>query len=417
LAVTPTAEPAPTATYPPEPTIGPSTRPQEVARLPLDRPWIHAADSSGCDGILLANDGQGGLLRLGPPVVAVIERGGDPPLIVTCQDWRYATVDARSWATTPLDLEPGRLAVRFVLSPDGAQLAFASVPRVPPSSDRLLARVEIADTSSGQLHTLIDGDQLAANNQLNYAGYELIAPVAWSGSLLYTEVYGSAASTFWRTDVAQQPAQPQPTQVAVESGWWEMPATGDWLVWGRFDGTPQLSNLRTGAVYALDGSQARAAAISPDGTRLAFLRSGSGGSCCELVLYNLTQNPPAPLLAPLLIGEPLVVGSGSAIRWSPDSQRLLAITGSQLQGQGTLFAFGRDGAELGQASIPGWELLLEAPRPVRDNEVALVQRDEPRTVLRGISFGAANASPLPDVTLMDRLPYSMGWILAYVPVA
>ena len=68
-------------------------------------------------------------------------------------------------------------------------------------------------------------------------------------------------------------------------------------------------------------------------------------------------------------------------------------------------------------ALPDWEQLLEAPRPVRDNEVALVRRDDPRTIFASVTFGASNSTPLPDVILLDQPPYSIGWLLAYAPVS
>ncbi|MDW8213997.1 MAG: hypothetical protein RMJ55_10600 [Roseiflexaceae bacterium] len=324
----------------------------------------------------------------------IIASDGSPVIIAHPAPRRYALRNAQTWTDLPLTLPDGLMVQRgALLAPDGGHLAIPAWSQ----TDRFL--VFIVNGATGAVRTRIGG-----------TGDDPLTPLAWRGRQLFIHTQSSATSSFWRTDTAAQMPKPQEFLLVGHTGPWAMAPNGTALVWSYAGKPLYLHDLDTNVDYVLtDTTNASTTPlISPDGATLALLHERGSSGCCELLFFDIKKRPPTPIAQAMRIDSPIVSMHGQVgWAWSPDSERLLIITSSQL----LLLTPG--GAVVGQVPRPS-ALTVESFHLTADDRALLVTRNEPDAALHIIALTGDAAGGVTEV----RLPASEGsYAIVYVPEA
>lgn len=357
--------------------------------LPLDQPWVLIG------GTLVAVRDDGLITHLDVPVSdVVIAPDGSPVIIAHPDPGRYALRNTQTWTDLPLALPDGLMVQRGALpAPDGAHLA------IPAWSETDRYLVLIVDSATGAVRTRISG-----------TGDEPLTPLGWQGRWLFTHTQRSATSSFWRTDVAAQAPQPQEFLLVGHTGPWAIAPNGTALVWSYAGKPLYLRDLDTDVDYVLtDTTNASTKPlISPDGTTLALLHERRSSGCCEALFFDISKRPPAPIGQAIRIGPPVMSRHGRVgWAWSPDSERLLVITPSQLR------LLTPDGTVSAQVHRPSAQA-IESFRLTADDRALLITRNETDATLHIVALTGDAPGSVTDV----RLPASEGsYAIVYAPKA
>lgn len=259
--------------------------------------------------------------------------------------------------------------------------------------------VLIVDSATGAVRTRISG-----------TGDEPLTPLAWRGRQLFTHTQRSATSSFWRTDVAAQAPQPQEFLLVGHTGPWAIAPDGTALVWSYAGNPLYLRDLDTDVDYALTDTinAFTTPLISPDGTTLALQQERGSGGCCELLFFDIEKRPPTPIGQAVRIDPPIMSRHGRVgWAWSPDSERSLVITPSQLR----LLTPG--GAVAGQVVRPSVQA-MESFHLMADNRALLITRNETDAALHIVALTGDAPGSVTDI----RLPASEGsYAIVYAPKA
>lgn len=356
-------------------------------QLPLDQPWVLI------DKTLVAVRDDGMITQLDIPVSDVVTAADGAPLIIAHPDpGRYALRNTQTWTDLPLALPDDLMVQRgALLAPDGAHLAIPAWSE----TDRFL--VFIIDGATGAVRTRISG-----------TGDEPLTPLAWRGRRLFTHTQRSATSSFWRTDVAAQAPQPQEFLLVGHTGPWAMAPNGTALAWSYAGNPLHLRDLETDVDYILtDTTNASTKPlISPDGTTLALLHERGSSGCCELLFFDIEKRPPTPIGQTMRIDPPIMSRHGRiAWAWSPDSERLLVITPSQIR------LLTPDGAVAGQVPRPSAQA-MESFHLTADDRALLITSNETDAILHIVALTGDAPGSVTDV----RLPASEGsYAIVYAP--
>lgn len=356
-------------------------------QLPLDQPWVLIGET------LVAVRDDGMITQLDVPVSDVVTAADGAPLIIAHPDpGRYALRNTQTWTDLPLALPDGLMVQRGALpAPDGAHLAIPAWSE----TDRFL--VFIIDGATGAVRTRISG-----------TGDEPLTPLAWQGRRFFTHTQRSATSSFWRTDTAVESPQPQEVLLVGHTGPWAMAPNGTALAWSYAGNPLHLRDLETDVDYILtDTTNASTKPlISPDGTTLALLHERGSSGCCKLLFFDIEKRPPTPIGQTMRIDPPIMSRHGRiAWAWSPDSERLLVITPSQIR------LLTPDGAVAGQVPRPSAQA-MESFHLTADDRALLITSNETDAILHIVALTGDAPGSVTDV----RLPASEGsYAIVYAP--
>lgn len=365
----PAASP-PVATAPPTLT-SPPTKPVAATpghSLPTTAPWlISGLDSTPC-GIHAATQGvsaiapDGSMTALDMTITAIGWRQGAPPLLATCDPGAPPTIiDPLGWTRTPLNLTPGLIIFALVPAPDGRRaLAVATCPDC--SADEPSPQGHLVDLTSGATSPFPYIQAYEASGP--YSASISQRPIRWGGQGIYVEVGGKG---YRALDLVSPDSPNTSSRKLVEQTVFELSPTADRLAFSKLlpDGSTALvlADLARGTTQAIDQAVTISSpTFTPDGDTLAYFRS-SGPSLedsVQLVRYNLETATQTVL--PFQAGWPATLSlstlGNSALIWSQDGQRLIALTqppgrsafrASLLSGDGTLI----NAVDLPQSIIHG----------------------------------------------------------------
>lgn len=406
-AATPTAHPTSgsvTASTAPESSPDPAVpNPLAASHLALDQPWVWSNDAS-CrhqGGALLAVGPRGQLTQFDQAVAVMIERPGQPPLIITCgDDGSFAVIDPNDWSRRSLTLPAGSLLNPAVAwSPDGQTFVLAAMPHAPEADGKQSAQLYQVDLQRGDVRLLLD--QLGGE----LIGSDWPEPVAWGAGGLIVRIQSSATSVFWQLDVNQQPVAARELLTIGHTGGWAVDPLGRLLAHHYLGAQPLLRDLATGTERELTGGSTPA--IAPDGAHIAYLVA-EAGICCVLRIERPDGREPMTVAL-----TPAPGALPGTVTWAANGTRLLVLEGPQIvQGEtilnmhhARLWVVRSDGTLLGSAVVQQAETL----RLASDDHVLVSERGNPPVLTRLPLDGMAGNSfrfPLPgDSVVVPRLVY------------
>lgn len=380
----------------------PAPAPVHAVQLPLDQPWIWS------DGALTAIGADGHLTELVQPVLATIERAGQPPLLIARADDQSLTlIDSANWVSHSLPLPAGTsVSGPFAWSPDQSEVAvitFGNTPTIGPKTGYQIYRV---DVQRGTARLVLE--QLGGN-----AIYDPPEPVAWGAQGLLVRVQSSATSVFWQVDLSQAPAAARPIVTIGETGGWSVDDRGRFLA-HRYSGqAPLVRNLATGAEREITGSTP---AIAPDGSQLAYVspRSDTPSGCCTLHIEPTDDRDGATTSLVLVAPDSETV----QLAWTSDGTRQLIIAsrsafaqagGIENIGRGRLWVVRPDGTLVGSVTLRDAESL----RLTHDDQVVVVERGEPLMLAQ---IDLRTSAPTLSARLPENSTGSAPWVV-YAPPA
>jgi Tol biopolymer transport system component len=333
----PTADPA--APTPPLPFPIPDL--ESIPHIPLTHEPLVPAGEIGWlvqSGQLLAWDRDGSMRQ---PITdssiaafrwAVPRLGKKPLLLVGLDDGRDAVLDPETAAITPLDL-PGRsIKPPFVLSPDGAQLAFK---RSSPGLPDALAQ---ADLATGATWTLLDGAALGEHAAWLDDG----SLIGWARSGIYFEVTSPLTREMFITLGAEWPRslrllriQPRASASAAAAEYTQVlwlldggtlsfsPAAEQLVYSAALDPQLRLLDTSSGEDQAVDASPAPPwnFSLSPDGAQLAYIKVLSAPRHYVVSVYSPQTGRVTSVVR--LTEEQ---SRDTSLRWSPDGRYLIVLT-------------------------------------------------------------------------------------------
>jgi len=262
----PTAVPAATAAPQPtaEPTVSaePTATPAPTSLLPNDVPWVHSA------GTIFADDESFDIAKHGLPAPAYqFQVAPDGTMIAYMSQPGHLIVADMRTSQIIVDDRAAVMAAAFVFAPDSRSLFFTTTDD----------RAGLIDLPGGQRHDLTLGAERNLPNGMSTG----VLPIAWIEQGIL------AQQVLWGTDA---------------------PAQG--VIW--IDPT-------TGAVTPISKIEHISAALSPDGTQIAFVTGNvpiGDQPTTGITLLDLASGQATPLVPE----QPQLI---RALRWSPDGARLL----------------------------------------------------------------------------------------------
>lgn len=346
-----------------------SSRPLPLAnRLSADQPWFLVVDEHNQCGQgvsnyrLLAIDRAGQPTQLDRGVTASAQRPGMPPLLATCAaDGTSAIADPVRWSSLPLSLDPGVVVTQLMLSPDRQRAAVRTTCWLSSICDngRPILESQILDLRSGAMRP---APGLPVSSYGGGPGGDSVGVsyLAWgAGGLYYSTSRSKAGGT---TVEVIDPNNPQAGgRELARNAQYVLDSDNDLLITlSSPAGYPSMVmfDLRHGTTQTIDqAAWLSVPAIAPDGTALSYFRSEQDlynviSPTVELVVFDIAHNTKTVLTDTL--GTPFEVyrhtATNAATLWSRDSQRLIAFTQNQRDGQhASLLA--RDGALISAVAL------------------------------------------------------------------
>ncbi|MBA3943425.1 MAG: hypothetical protein H0X37_02550 [Herpetosiphonaceae bacterium] len=346
--------------------------------------------------------------QLDVPVQAVLERGTLPPLLVIHLHDQFALLDLQTHRRVLLALPPHWNVSTFLLSSDHRHLAFEAEPNESADGGKVASNLYLADTQTGVLRVLLDGNQLLHDPHFDYAVGATIEPIAWQAQQLYTHIQESSSSYFWRIDTAQ--AHPVPDQFLVlgETGPWAIAPMGKVMVWSKLLWSKEVGKESLAHLLALDTNtdqpieRMQGAVWAPDGLTLAYTRPTSSGACCDLVLYDLRSQQ-----APRVQIDSPVRTQARDLTWAPDGHHLAVVTST-----GTVIVVARGGTVVGTAPAPP---IVDAVRLTNAGAVVLVLRVGEQSSLRTMTWSPPAQVRTDDTSLPSANDATAVYSLVYAP--
>jgi hypothetical protein len=322
------ATPTPGGGSPEPPTATPAATPTPLLQPNLAPfAWLWPLDGAKQSVIAFSRDGSA--RQVADSVMRIIPRPDQPPLLLRAPDQsHWALFDPATGISTALDLAvppSGNFssAPPFLLSPDGAQVAFITTYDPKPadalSADRQLV---IADTATGAVTVVLDAGRW---DQLVYA-----EPLAWAADGIYLSSTlerlstGDNARAIWRVDPSA--AVPELlVEVAERGANFQLNAAAGLLLYEPYpadlgDSSLHLRDLRSGAERILFSHgqfiNRNDMQIAPDGRFVAYLQPGETAPEAKLNVYNVRTQTTQQLYSGRYQSWPY------ALRWSNAGARL-----------------------------------------------------------------------------------------------
>jgi hypothetical protein len=359
--------------------------PDVIDRLPLNQLWFFHQD------VVLSFSPTGNVQQLRARVTAVIERNPLPPLLLTQSAVNhFSLIDTQIWKIIPLDIPANAVLQSFVASHDGTYIAIGATFPSTPNQQKAANHLLIVHLATGEMHTVIDGDAIVANNPDSDLGW--MEPLMWDHDTLYTVATLSATTIFWRMKVQSTIIKPEVVLVIGETAFpkgWNIATNGTFLAYvsNVYNADLHLRDLHTGNDVVINRGSSPAYALSTDGKKLVFLQvSDNTVAAYDVMLYETERKTTTRLIHNLSTSFDITNGSG-AVEWFDDGQRLLLTA----QRSSEIVRVAPGGTVINRKTFAS-----DIHHMLDDDQLLVIRKDENYQIFRTAKLQAKDIATIPD---------------------